>query len=75
MRSFLDADGRSWEAVPGRESWGRMVAILSPSDAAGPVLEAPLDAMGYEEASRTLDEMDTEGLRRMLASAIPKGLA
>ena len=75
MRSFVDGHGLVWEVVLGRESWGRIVAILYCREGGGPVLEALLEGAGYEQASRELDDMDTEGLRHMLENAHPKDLA
>jgi len=72
MRSFLDSRGRLWDAVVGRESWGRVVMIFVPADGAGEVLEAPLAASGYEEAERDLDAMDPLALDELLARAAPK---
>ena len=74
MRAFVDDAGNAWEVVLGRESWGRIVAILVPRGDSGPVLEAPMDAAGYEEAGRELDEMSGEALLRLLASAVPKDM-
>ena len=74
MRTFLDGEGRRWEVVLGRESWGRVVAILYLQKGVGPVLEAPLEAESYEEARRWLEEMSPEGLNEILMGAVRKDM-
>ena len=72
MRIFSDAGGRRWEVVPGRESWGGIVAIFFPVDGSRDLRQTPLRASGYEDANTELDELDVEGLRDLLARALPK---
>jgi hypothetical protein len=72
MRIFSDAGGRRWEVVPGRESWGGIVAIFFPADGSRDLRQAPLLAGGYEEANTELEGLDVEGLRALLARAVPK---
>jgi len=82
MRSFEDGDGRVWDVVAGRESWGAVYAIFIPrrgsSDAATGHREAPeprqtaLRATGYAEANRELDQLDGDGLRELLTRSDPK---
>jgi len=74
MRSFLDGDGRRWDVVAGRESWGGIVAIFLPREEGGHILEAPLDAAGYAAANEELDALDEEGLKGLLERARPKEL-
>jgi hypothetical protein len=74
MRSFEDARGRGWEVVVGRQSWGTVVAIFVPQDHTQEVREAALAASGHEDGNRELDELDVEGLRRLLARSLPKAL-
>lgn len=85
MRRFDDHEGRSWEVVAGRESWGALVAIFipveglhDPRDAKGEVTEgiamrqAPLTASSYEAATSEFDRMDDGELRDLLLRSEPK---
>lgn len=71
MRRFTDGDGRTWDVVAGRESWGAIFAIFVPVDG-GNALQVQLKASSYEQAHGELDRIDQEGLRELLASAEPK---
>lgn len=82
MRSFEDEDGRVWDVVAGRESWGAVFAIFIPrrgssDDATGERGETgprqtPLQATGYAQANRELENLDDDGLRQLLARSDPK---
>lgn len=74
MRRFADADGREWELVAGRESWGRLVAILIPVDGKSEIRQAPLRALAYDEADREIETMTDEELRALLVGSDPKTL-
>ena len=73
MRRFQDAEGRGWEAVVGRESWGAFFAIFVPA-AAGEVRQSQLQAATWSEAERELDAMDDRGLYELLSRSTVKSL-
>lgn len=72
IRSFTDADGRVWDVVTGRESWGVMVAIFVPADGGEDLRQTPLRASGYDEANAELEALDLKGLQDLLARGGPK---
>jgi len=72
MRRFTDRDGRSWEVVPGRESWGTIVALFIPVGDDGEIRQAALAAPGYEAAEAELDRMGEPGLQELLDRAVPR---
>lgn len=71
MRSFVDAEGREWEVVAGRESWGQIFAIFLPRDG-GEVRQTMLSASSYGAANAELDGLDEGDLRELLERASPK---
>ena len=73
MRRFQDAEGRRWEAVVGRESWGAFFAIFVPA-ASGEVRQSQLQAATWSEAERELDAMDDRGLYELLGRSTVKSL-
>lgn len=74
MRRFTDGEGRSWEVVAGRESWGGIVAIFIPAGEWAVIRQAPLQAPGYELAEAELDRMGEPELQELLARSQPKTL-
>lgn len=74
MRRFQDRDGRSWEVVAGRESWGAIVALFIPVEGADEIRQAPLEASGYELAELELDRLGEVGLQDLLDRSAPKTL-
>ena len=84
MRRFSDAEGRTWDVVAGRESWGAIVALFVPKgrpdpgnrsegpEEDPPIRQAPLDASGYGEATSRLEAMSVEDLRTLLDRSVPK---
>jgi hypothetical protein len=70
MRSFTDDQGRTWDAVPGRESWGTVVLLLSPRTGSGARV-APLASETVREAEQELAAMTEEALRARLAESRP----
>lgn len=72
MRRFTDAEGREWEVVAGRESWGALFAIFIPVDAGREMRQSPLEASSYEEATAAFDAMDDGELGALLARSEPK---
>ncbi|HEV2146222.1 MAG TPA: hypothetical protein VGR37_02265 [Longimicrobiaceae bacterium] len=70
MRSFTDAEGRTWDVVPGRESWGTVVLLFSPRQGSG-ARTAPLASETVRDADQELAEMTEEALRERLAESRP----
>ena len=73
MRRLDGEDGRVWDVVLGRESWGSIFAIFVPFEAGASARQAPLRSRDLREASRELDEMDLPALRDLLKRSVPKG--
>jgi hypothetical protein len=74
VRRFQDGDGRRWEVLAGRESWGAIVAIFIPADGGDDLRQTPLSASSYGEANSELDGLDEEDLRDLLDRSGPKSL-
>ena len=74
MRLFEGADGREWEVVVGRESWGVCYAIFLPRQGDGGPLQAMLKATSMQEARGELMGMDDGELSALLGGAIQKPL-
>lgn len=74
MRRFTDREGKSWEVVAGRESWGAIVALFIPVGEDATIRQAPLSAPGYEQAEAELDAMGDRGLQDLLDGSRPKTL-
>lgn len=74
MRRFTDRDGRVWEVVAGRESWGAIVALFIPVAEGEVVRQAPMKASGYELAEAEMDRMGEAGLQELLDRSEPKTL-
>lgn len=74
VRSFSDPEGRPWDVVLGRESWGTHYAIFVPAGAGRP--ESPRQTMlrsgAYDAAWRELEELDDAGLTRLFQASEPK---
>jgi len=69
---FTAADGREWEVVAGRESWGAIVAIFIPVGDDQALRQTHLSAASYEEANAELGALGQEALQALLDRAIPK---
>jgi len=72
LRRFSDEEGREWEVVAGRESWGSIVAIFIPCASDVPMRQAPAPAAGYEEAGAWMDTLSEDELRTLLTDSIEK---
>lgn len=68
MREFVDVEGRIWDAVVGKESWGTLVIVFSPRDG-GAARKSILRAETSFDAERELAAMTEEELRDRLAVA------
>lgn len=71
MRRFVDREGRAWDVVLGRESWGSHVALFVPVRS-GEIRQAPLHASGYDTAAQELDALTPERLQSLLDGSQPK---
>jgi len=71
MRRFHDTEGRAWDVVLGRESWGGLLALFVPVRG-GTVMQAPLRSDGYDAAQHELDTMDEAALHGLLRVATEK---
>ncbi len=71
MRRFTDAEGRTWDVVLGRESWGTMCALFVPAGD-GEVRQAVLGADSFIEAQTELDGADDQALQVLLERSSPK---
>ena len=74
MRVFKGDDGKDWEVVVGRESWGVCYAIFLPRQEAQGPLQAMLKATSMQEALGELMGMDQGELNALLAGATEKPL-
>lgn len=74
MRRFADHDGRNWDVVVGRESWGTLYALFVPAGVgrSEPIRQALLRSVGYDQAQRELETMAEPRLLRLLAEAQPR---
>lgn len=70
MRNFRDAEGREWDVVVGRESWGTLVLLFSPR-VGSDNRTAPLLAETTREAEQALQELEEDELRERLATSTP----
>jgi hypothetical protein len=74
MRRFTDAEGRVWDAVLGRESWGTLYAIFVPVQSGPAVRQTALPTDAVERASADLDDLDEAELRSLFERSVPKPL-
>lgn len=76
MWKFEDEEGKGWEIVLGRESWGGFFALFIPGegheDGGTRVRQTPVDADGHAEASRFIEELGRPGWLRLLEASRPK---
>ena len=74
MRRFTDAEGRAWEAVLGRESWGVLFAIFVPVKSGPAVRQTALPAEAVERATADLADLGEDELRSLFERSQPKPL-
>ncbi|HSH46372.1 MAG TPA: hypothetical protein VK966_11065 [Longimicrobiales bacterium] len=73
MRRFTDPEGRTWDVVVGRESFGAFLALFIP--AAGTPAgnrQALLGAESRADADSELGALDEAGLNELLQRSEPK---
>jgi hypothetical protein len=72
MRRFVDHQGREWDVVVGRGSWGAYLLLFAPTAGSGAVRESPLAASSFDGAMLELDALDDLALITLLERSIPK---
>lgn len=74
MRRFVDEEGRTWDVVLGRESWGALYALFVPAGAgsAEPIRQALLRSAGYDTAYAELMDADEARIAALFRDATPK---
>ena len=74
MRRFIDPEGRPWDVVVGRESWGALYALFIPVEPrpGEPARQALLRAAGYNEAHAELASLPDTELAELFRRATPK---
>lgn len=70
MRSFLDAAGARWHVTLGKESWGTLVLLFTPTDG-GDARTSILAAETMFDATAELDALDDDDLRERLRDSRP----
>jgi hypothetical protein len=70
MRPLLDDEGRRWQVVLGKESWGTLVLIFTP-EGVGESRTSVLVAETMLAASAELDAMTDDDLRARLRDSRP----
>lgn len=74
MRLLVDPEGRRWDVVVGRESWGSFFAIFVPRGGADGPRQTLLGGVSNEEAERELEALDEDGLARLFQKSEPKDI-
>lgn len=74
MRRYVDPDGRTWDVVVGRESWGALYALFVPAgrERDEPVRQAMLDAEDYNSAHVLLADLPDGDLAALFRRSSPK---
>jgi hypothetical protein len=74
VRRFVDDEGRAWDVVLGRESWGALYALFVPAGPGGtqPVRQALLQAAGYDAAYAELMDADEARIADLFRKSTPK---
>ena len=66
MRRFTDREGRGWEVVLGRGSWGAHVALFVPRGHDAPVRQADLAATALDQAMIEIERADEARFQTLL---------
>lgn len=74
VRRYIDPEGRAWDVVVGRESWGALYALFVPLEPrpGEPPRQALLGAVGYNEAHAELASLPEAELAELFRRATPK---
>jgi hypothetical protein len=70
VRSFTDEAGRRWEVVLGKESWGTLVLLFTPT-AGGDARTSVLSSETSFDANAELDALTDAQLRDRLRDSHP----
>ena len=70
MRSFADALGARWQVTVGKESWGTLVLVFSPTGA-GDARTTIMKAETMFDANSELDALTDDDLRDRLTFSRP----
>lgn len=71
MRRFVDSEGREWDVVLGRESWGALLALFVPRGG-GTARQAMLRSSDYNAAQLELESLDEARLAALLETSVEK---
>lgn len=66
VRRFEGSDGRVWDVVVGRESWGALVALFVPVAGDVPIRQTMLSAASHEDAAAELEALTGDALEALL---------
>lgn len=66
MRRFTDREGRVWDIVLGRGSWGAHVALFVPHGHEAAVRQTDLAASGFDQAMDEIERADQHRLQSLL---------
>jgi hypothetical protein len=72
MRRFVDPEGRAWDVVLGRESWGALYALFVPVSHGAQVRQALLSVTGYDTAHAELARLSEEEVAGLFRNATTK---
>ncbi len=76
MRRYTDSEGRAWDVVVGRESFGALYAIFAPAPGNHhPPRQTPLAGDSSGEAGRELDALSDDEMADLFERSEPKRLA
>lgn len=71
MRRFTDENGREWDVILGRESWGANLALFVPRGG-GTARQAILPSSDYNVAAQQLETLGDDELADMLRGSVEK---
>ena len=71
VRRYVDEQGRQWDVVLGRESWGSLLALFVPRGSGTP-RQSMLATSDYNAAQQELDALDDAALAEMLRNSVEK---
>ncbi len=72
MWRFADRQGRTWDVVAGRASWGAHVALFVPVGHEAPIREAALRAAAWDQAMEEIEALGPAGLEALLDASTIK---
>lgn len=74
MRRWTDPEGREWDVVIGRESWGALCALFVPRSASAEVAarQAALHAADHVAAETELARMDEHEIATLFQASSEK---